>query len=453
MKHKLRQTILLLGDSILLYIALFIAISIRHQRIIDIATWNQHWPAFSYIFGVWIIIFYIAGFYTLSNIRNDLKFYITATRTLAVNTLLAISFFYVFPHLEIAPKTILGLTGVVYFLLLVIWRRAAHRTISSQGFKRNVLVLGNSPIVNELAKLLQQNPQLGYTISATLSDNKDNRIPEVKQYSHSHELNDIISRHHITTIIMDGDLHESPMLVRSLYEKINLGIEYLSLTQFYENVTKKIPIESINHVWFLENLEESNKRFYEINKRIVDILLSVTGILCSIILMPIFAAVVAATSGRPIFFTQTRLGKNGKPFRAIKLRTMVQDAEKNGPQWAQENDPRITPIGGFLRKTRLDELPQLLNVLKGEMTFVGPRPERPEFVTQLARISPFYRERLLVRPGLTGWAQVNFRYGATADDAMKKLQYDLYYVKNRSLILDLAIILKTIKTVLSRSGR
>jgi len=453
MRQKIRQLILLIGDAALLYAALFAALSIRHRELIDIHTWNTHWVAFSYIFAAWIVIFYIAGFYTLSNIRNDLKFYITATRTLAINILLAISFFYIFPNLEIAPKTILGLTGIIYFIFLILWRRVAHRTISSQGFKRKVLVLGYNPIVKELSKLLHQNPQLGYEIAAVLSDDKNNRIPEVKHYNYAHELNDIMSRHRITTIIMDENVQESPILVRSLYEKINLGIEYLSLTQFYENVTKKIPIEAINHIWFLENLEESNKRFYEINKRLIDFALAVIGIIFSIILMPILSALIVATSGRPVFFTQIRLGKNGKAFRAIKLRTMIQDAEKNGPQWAQENDPRITPVGGFLRKTRLDELPQLLNVLRGEMTFVGPRPERPEFVTKLARISPFYRERLLVRPGLTGWAQVNFRYGANEDDAMKKLQYDLYYVKNRSLILDLAIILRTIKTVLSRSGR
>ena len=227
----------------------------------------------------------------------------------------------------------------------------------------------------------------------------------------------------------------------------------MSLDDFYESITKRVPLEIIDQFWFLENLQEGKKRFYDFGKRIVDIAASIIFGIIALILVPPVAILIILTSGFPVFFTQIRIGKNGKPFKAIKFRTMVQNAEKHGAQWATKNDPRVTAIGKFLRKSRIDEIPQLINILKGEMSFVGPRPERPEFVDKLKQEIPFYRERLLVKPGLTGWAQINYRYGASVYDAKTKLQYDLYYVKNRSLALDFGIILRTIKTVLSAIGQ
>ncbi|MDP1709703.1 MAG: sugar transferase [Candidatus Komeilibacteria bacterium] len=186
----------------------------------------------------------------------------------------------------------------------------------------------------------------------------------------------------------------------------------------------------------------------------IDILVGLLVGVLAVLFIPPISVLILATAGRPVFFTQIRLGKNGRPFRAIKFRTMIKNAEKNGPQWAIKNDTRITRLGRLLRLTRLDEIPQLFNIIRGEMSFVGPRPERPEFVEDLEKIIPFYRERLLVKPGLTGWDQISGEYhSASREDSLKKLQYDLYYIKNRSLILDLAIILRTVKTVLSAGGR
>ncbi len=453
MTEKLRQLILVLGDSLLLYASLAISLSIRRQLPLEYSVWSQHWPAFTVIFFTWIIVFYIAGVYTLSSIKNDLKFYVTASQAIGINIFLAITFFYIFPNLEIAPKTILALTGIIFFLLFIFWRRTAHKAISAIGLKKNTLIIGDSPISIELQKLLSENPQFGYNIVAVLSNKRDFQVPEAKYYRNEHQLSEILLKHKISTIVLGKSTKDSHLLLRSLYEKLNMGLEFLSLAEFYENMTKKIPLPDLDHLWFLENFQEGNKQIYVVIKRTLDIFCSVLGIIISIFILPPIVIILLLTSGRPLLFKQTRLGKNGKLFNAIKLRTMIADAEKNGPQWAIENDPRITTIGKFLRKTRLDEIPQLWNIIKGEMSFVGPRPERPEFITKLAKITPFYRERLLVRPGLTGWAQVNFPYVSTEEDTMKKLQYDLYYIKNRSIILDLAIILKTIKTVISRVGR
>ena len=175
--------------------------------------------------------------------------------------------------------------------------------------------------------------------------------------------------------------------------------------------------------------------------------------LTSLPLFPFIAAAVKLNSPGNVFYTQKRIGKGGQMFWLLKFRSMVQDAEKDGAKWAEKEDTRITKVGNFLRKSRLDELPQLWNVLKGEMSFIGPRPERPEFVRELEKQIPFYQTRHLIKPGLTGWAQINFPYGASVEDAMEKLQYDLYYIKHRSLVLDFGVVLKTIKIVLSRGGR
>ncbi|MEK7164457.1 MAG: sugar transferase [Patescibacteria group bacterium] len=453
MTERIRQFILVLGDAALLYLALFVALSLRYQKLVDENIWNGHWPTFSIIFLIWLIIFYIAGFYTLTNIRNDLKFYITGTQTIGIGVLVAMAYFYISPTIAITPKTILLLTAITFALLWLLWRRLAHRSISSLALKRRVLMIGENKTVEELTKLFDNNPQLGYEMAVILPHNPKDAIGNLPDYRDPKALESIIKKYNIATIVMDGQGRESKDLIDNLFHYLPLRLEFISLDRFYEAITKRISLETIDQFWFLENLQEGAKRLYDLGKRIVDIAVAITSGIISLALLPLISLAIFLAYGRPIFFTQKRLGKDGEPFLAIKFRTMVRDAEKNGPQWASLNDPRITALGKILRKTRLDEIPQLWNVVRGEMSFVGPRPERPEFVAELEKTIPFYRERLLVKPGLTGWAQINYSYGASAEDAMKKLQYDLYYIKNRSLILDIGIILRTIKTVLSAGGR
>jgi exopolysaccharide biosynthesis polyprenyl glycosylphosphotransferase len=204
----------------------------------------------------------------------------------------------------------------------------------------------------------------------------------------------------------------------------------------------------------LENLTENNKKLYEITRRIYDICFSILLLAVTLPFTPLIALIIKISSKGPVFFTQIRTGKDGKTFRAIKFRTMVTNAETNGPQWATKNDSRVTGAGRFLRKTRIDEIPQLINVLTNEMSLIGPRPERPKFVEELEKEIPFYKERLLVKPGLTGWAQVaGPAYGGSKEESLEKLQYDLYYIKNRSMALDISIVLKTVKTILTRRGQ
>ncbi len=209
----------------------------------------------------------------------------------------------------------------------------------------------------------------------------------------------------------------------------------------------------ITERWFLENPPVRQKFFFDAVKRAVDVAGAMILAAPTAIFTPIIAFAIKLETPGPIFYKQRRVGKNGELFIIYKFRSMAANAETNGAQWASEDDPRITRVGGVLRRTRLDELPQILSILKGDLSFVGPRPERPEFVEELRKIIPFYDIRHSVKPGLTGWAQINFPYGASAKDSYRKLQYDLFYIKNRSIALDITTLLKTIKTVLSRAGR
>ena len=222
----------------------------------------------------------------------------------------------------------------------------------------------------------------------------------------------------------------------SCYEQ---GVSIVAMPVLYEQITGRVPIEHVgSHLWTLVlPLEKRTFGFglYLLVRRLLDMVFALVGLLLFAPCLPVLAIAIKLTSRGPVFYRQVRLGRGGRPFVLVKLRTMKRNAEsENGAQWAQKIDKRVTLVGGFLRKTRLDEAPQLLNVLRGEMSLVGPRPERPEFVERLEREIPFYRTRLAVDPGLTGWAQVRYRYGATTADALRKLQYDLYYIRHQSLL-------------------
>jgi exopolysaccharide biosynthesis polyprenyl glycosylphosphotransferase len=233
---------------------------------------------------------------------------------------------------------------------------------------------------------------------------------------------------------------------------LEVGVEILPVTALYERHFGKVPLRTIDETWFITSLAETHRGLYLNLKRAGDLLCALVGLILSAPIMLLAALAIRLDSRGPVFYSQIRLGEQCRSFRIYKFRTMRVDAEINGAAWAQKNDPRITRLGGLLRKSRLDELPQLINVLRGDLSIVGPRPERPEFVTTLKEQIPFYNRRHMVKPGLTGWAQVRYVYGASIEDAREKLQYDLYYIKNRSLLLDVEIVLRTVWVVLMRKG-
>ncbi|MEI7620370.1 MAG: sugar transferase, partial [Candidatus Falkowbacteria bacterium] len=244
----------------------------------------------------------------------------------------------------------------------------------------------------------------------------------------------------------------SPDLKRRLFNCLPLGISYTTLPNFYEKITGRVPLEIIGQSWFLENLDLADKKIFEFIKRSFDLLLAIILLIVSGIFWPFIVLAIKFSSPGPVFFSQYRMGKNNIPFKMYKFRTMRTD--NNNYALTVENDKRITGVGKVMRKTRLDEIPQLINIIKGEMSFIGPRPERPEFIAELKENIPFFDIRTLVKPGISGWDQISGEYhSASIADTVKKLQHDLFYIKNRSLFLDITIILKTIKTIVAHEGR
>lgn len=261
------------------------------------------------------------------------------------------------------------------------------------------------------------------------------------------ELERVCQEHQIDEVVVGSTASRNRRVLDKSLRCLRLGCRVTNLSTFYEQVLSEVPVSHLEPTWFLFADLKHYRESQMMIKRACDILGAFVGLVVSLPLWPILALIIKLDSPGPVFYHQQRVGLNGRVFTLHKFRTMVMTAEKNGHAWASVDDPRVTPMGRILRRSRLDELPQLWNILLGEMSIIGPRPERPEFVEQLAEQIPFYNERHLVKPGLSGWAQINYRYGASVEDARRKLQLDLWYIKHMSLELDLIIVFRTLGTV------
>ena len=421
--------------------------------------------AFTVVFAAWLIIFAVSGLYDVgsSGGRTQLAFRIAGA--LAVAGIIAATYFYLGYNrlFTLRPQIVLAIVLVISYLGMFLWRILFLAALRSPRLSRRVLFVGSHQIIPELIAELHKKPQLGFFPVAWLQANGEPSAQHIDiskfqninlpTYRDLAQLREICQRYQVDLIVSGISPRHHENLLRELLSCLPLHVDFSDLSKFYERVTGKVPVDAIEHVWFLENLQEGTKRPYELIKRILDMVLSVVLLILTFPLIPLLYLLVKLTSPGRFLFTQVRVGQAGRKFRAMKIRTMTVDAEKHGPQWSAKGDLRVTPVGKVLRKIRVDEIPQLYNILRGEMSLIGPRPERPEFIEELKREIPFYEERLLVKPGLTGWAQVSLPYGASVEYSLEKLQYDLYYIKNRTLGLDLSIGLRTIGTILSRSGR
>lgn len=442
----MKKFFLVLIDTLVLYAALWLTLYLRYQNQWQRAL-DYHLAPFSILFAVWLIVFYIANFYEIHSLKNGPNFYANFFRVLTINAVIGLTFFYLIPFFGIAPRRNFFIFLAFFAGIDFAARNIFNNVISGAKFRRPTVIVGVNEQSAELAKLLKDNPQFGYQLESILN------------ITNLNELEKLVDEKKINTIIISNEIYQTPRLIEYLYKLIRKKINFYHLSNFYEQISQKVILSSIDQAWFLENLTEGGKNFYEVSKRTTDIAFAIIFGTVAILLTPFIALAIKISSRGPAFFHQTRIGQLGRQFSIIKFRTMIANAPDGsaeggtGATWAQENDPRITKVGKLLRKTRLDELPQLWNILKGEMSFVGPRAERPEFHDQLKKEIPFYEERYLIKPGLTGWAQVQYRYGSSIKDAAEKLQYDLFYIKHRSLFLDLSVILKTINIVIRQGGR
>ncbi len=447
---RIKKLFLTLGDIAVLYLALLLTLYFRYSEN-WFSQWYQHFYPFTIIYVFWLTIFYISGLYDLNLARNNIDFFTTLTKTFLVGAALTVAFFYFIPFFGIAPKTNLFIYLLVFALLFVLWRQLYNFFIKTPALLNNALILGQNKEMKELISYIKTNPQLGYRIQKIIDPE------EVKILS---DLTKLIVKEKIQTIVTMASPHKDAILVRNLYHCLPLKIIVTDLPTFYEKITGKIPVSSIEEIWFLENMMSGRHFLFEATKRVIDVIIASLGTLITVALTPLIALVIKIDSPGPIFIKQKRVGQDNQIYELIKFRSMFAlapdgSAELNGAEWFRKNEDRITRVGKFMRKTRIDELPQLWNVLKGDMSFVGPRPERPEFAfsNELLSKIPFYQIRHTIKPGLSGWAQIKYPHGSSIEDTMQKLQYDLYYIKNRSYLLDLGIILKTIKIILSAGGR
>lgn len=432
----------------MLYFSLYLALKIRYWGEYDYGTLATHFWPFTVIFMLWLIIFYISDLYNLNFAVNNLKFCQSGGRALAISGFIALAFFYLTPRIGIAPKTNLLVYLIVFSVIFLIWRGFYNWSLKSYLPKKNIGIVGYNGLVEEIINEFKQKPHLGYRIKFIVDKNAENQTAGIKPMS---DLEYLIANNKLDAIILSYEPQQSENLKTALFNNLRYRINYLSLPDFYENITGKIPLDSVNQMWFLENLDENGKIWFDRVKIIYDFILALLIFLATLPFWIIIAAGIKIESRGPVFFIMERVGKNNKIFKLIKFRTMTEQGNDRSP--TKSNDKRITKFGKFLRKTRVDELPQVINILRGEMSFVGPRPERPELAVDLEKQIQFYGQRTLIKPGLTGSDQISGEYHSPSrEDSLKKLQYDLFYIKNRSAYLDISIILKTVATVFSRGG-
>ncbi len=453
MKKALKTFLLISIDIILLYLSLLLVVFYRYHDKFDILMFTRHVIPFSIIYLVWFIVFYFWDFYKLKQAWDFRDVF----KAMFMNGIIAVIFFYIIPYFQIQPKVILLLNSAVYYFLFTGWRYFFRIIFKDIGQRNELLLIGLDEHSLELAKSLLSNTETHYALSTIINIDKVKPPKWLEQKSGIDILTDfsrvdvLLKKKQISIIIVNNKWYSE--LFQELYHLIHQGIDLYHIASFWELYNKSIPIYTTNELWFLENLRGFSKDLYEKQKRILDLIICflLSPILICISFFIVFA--IRFNSKGPIIYKQKRVGKGNRHFYMYKYRTMVTDAEKYGPQWAKKADPRITRVGKILRVTRLDEIPQLINIIKGDMNINGPRAERPEFVKMLSKQIPHYDLRHLIRPGLSGWAQVSFDYAASLKDTAKKLEYDLYYLKNRSHLLDIQIYLKTISTIVTRKGR
>ena len=395
--------------------------------------------------------FYYAGLYDLAATRHARIVYDRAVRGVILGALVLLLAFYVVPPLEIG-RGIFLVAIALSALTVPAWRILYNGVTEGSGFLRRTLIVGNGTLAHELARAAHSRPDLGLDLVGMLARDRSQIDAARGVIGTYRDLSDLVSSERIEFVLVAYPDRRGTLPVEQLLEVKFRGVEVEEGVSFYERETGKIFVRELkpSQLIFSEGfaVRPTARRL----KRMLDIVFGAIGMVLAAPLMLLAAVAIKLDSPGPVLYRQLRAGEFGRPFVLNKFRSMRIDAEVRGATFAEENDPRVTRVGRFIRKTRIDELPQLWNVLKGEMSMVGPRPERPVFIERLEQQVPFFKQRLYVKPGVTGHAQVRCRYGATTEDHLEKLEYDLYYIKSHSVMFDLSIMLDTVKVVLLRIG-
>ena len=458
-RNSERQAILFIGDLILSYFSVLIGLFFWSQK--DWLNFSgeflyQRAPFWFYLLPVIWILFLVETYdIRKANRRDEVIRGIATAAGISLGIYLIVFF--------ISEPNSLPRRGVLIFIiaatvLTVAWRLIYIQIFTAPYFMRRALVIGAGKAGSTLAGMLKEVHSGPFVLAGYIDDDPSKQNQTINGYKvlgNGEQLTSLINDLDITDLIfaISGELN--PDLFRAILHAAENDVEVTSLPALYEEVFGRIPIFLLPSDWILRTFidQTHTSGVYESVKRLIDIVFSIAGLLVSLLLCPLISLLIFLDSGSPILYSQLRVGKYGRPYRIYKFRTMYQDAEKDGvARTATQNDARITRVGKILRRSHLDEIPQFWNILIGENSMIGPRAEQIELVNKFQQQLPFYRARLFVQPGLTGWAQINQRYATTVEETAIKLEYDLYYIKNRNLLLDMTIVLRTVGRVLGLKG-
>ncbi|MDQ3077200.1 MAG: exopolysaccharide biosynthesis polyprenyl glycosylphosphotransferase [bacterium] len=435
------------GDIILFFVSLWMTLALRYQAFPDTALFMLHVVPFSILFVVWILVLFIAGLYERRTIISKNKLPGTIFKTQLINSSIAVLFFYFIPTFGITPKTILFVYLIVSFILMVLWRIYGQALLTTTSKQRAILI-GRGPEMRELFNEVNANTRYNMHFVASVD------FDAVQKIDFEEEIIKRIKNNNVSVIVVDDTNQKVEPLLSQLYNLIFSGMVFNSMHKMYEDIFNRIPLSIIKYEWFLENVSLTPKKAYDLLKRIMDVGLALPLGILSLFLFPFVYIFIKIEDGGPLFITQERIGKNGSLVKIYKFRTM--NSNDNGKYIEGRSQNNVTKIGEFLRKTRIDELPQLWNVVRGDVSLIGPRPELPSLVKLYENQIPYYGIRHLIKPGLSGWAQIYHdnhpHHGEAVEQTKEKLSYDLYYIKNRSFILDIKIALKTINIFIKRKG-
>lgn len=442
---KKESGIHVLGDVLVLYASLWLVLCIRYLGLPTDEIWAVHLVPFSLLFAIWIFVFFVSGQYEkrISFSKQDIL--VSVLKIQGVNSIIAVLFFYFSPVTQIAPKTNLFIYLAISVVLLCLWRYAGALLAGRRS--RSVSLVGRGEEARQLCQDLAGGMS-GFKVKYFLDLDCDNVDVD--------KLIQNIYVDGIDFVIVDTKDDAILPILPVFYNLMFSGVQFVEMSDVYEAVYNKVPLQLVKHGWFLENVKSKPHALYDFFKRAMDVIVSFFLMLASLVFYPFVYIALKLDDGKGLFSIQERVGKNNKTIKMLKFRTMTY--ANDGGKWQQEGKKNeVTRVGAFLRKTRIDELPQLWNVLKGDISLIGPRPEFDLAVKSYMEQIPYYNVRHLIKPGLSGWAQIYHdnhpHHGLDVDATSEKLSYDLFYVKNRSIILDAIIALKTLKTLVLSKGK
>ncbi|HYW39425.1 MAG TPA: TIGR03013 family XrtA/PEP-CTERM system glycosyltransferase [Terriglobales bacterium] len=447
--YPVRTLVLLIGEALIIWTS-FLLGAVYELREDSYLVLNYEGGYYK-IFGVTVLVLLCSHWldlYDTARLNTKGELYFRLLMVPGVLAFILAGIAYVRPNYLLGSGTsAVGL--IILTVALIGWRIGFTWLVQLPILVERVYVLGTGERAQRLVQGLRQNPEIGVEI-ASWTGKMEGAVTRGSVAAH---LMEVVHKQKVHRVIVAMPDRRGTIPMQELLDLRMQGVKIEDATSWLEKISGKIEVENLYPSWLVYGEGFRRSTTFIAVRRVLSVAISLVGLILALPLFPLIMLAIRLDSKGPVFYAQTRVGKGGREFKVVKFRTMRQDAEAaSGPKWAGDNDPRVTRVGKFLRASRLDEIPQLWCVLKGDMAFVGPRPERPEFIDRLSKEIPYYGVRHMVRPGLTGWAQVKYRYGSTVEDAREKLQYDLFYIKNASIGLDMLIMFLTIKTVLLRRG-